>query len=145
MSTQRIKGQEVSILVVTNGTLEDTITDIQSFEFEPEFEIISKGYLGEKTNRKDEIFNGCKGSMEIHLHTKDWFALLKKIKDRAQRIAPDTVINITATLNFPDGDTPSVTIPDVKFGANPHSVPSRPEYVKVKVDFEAEDFDIDGV
>ena len=72
MSTaQRIKGQEVSLLITNAGELEDTLTDIQNFNMEYEFETKSQGYLGEKTNRQDSIFNGIKFDFEIHVHTQD--------------------------------------------------------------------------
>lgn len=141
MSKQRIRGQEVQVLITRGDSLEDTLTEIQSFNFEPEFEIKSQGYLGEKTNRKDDIYNGCKGDMELHLHSQDWFRFLTAIKDRAQRVTPDLVINVVAVCNFPDGTTPSVLFPDVKFGSTPVSISSRGEYVKVKMSFECDDFE----
>lgn len=140
--SQRIKGQEVSVLITAAGALQDSLTDIQNFEVEGEFEIKSQGYLGEKTNRKDEIYNGCKFSMEMHLHKQDWFIFQKQIKDRAQRNTPDVIFNITAVLAFPDGTTPTILISDAFFGPQPLNVSSRGDYVKVKLEGEAEDFDV---
>ena len=56
---QRIKGQEVDILIVANGIPSTAITDVRSFSAEFQFEASSEGYLGEATNRRDDIFNGC--------------------------------------------------------------------------------------
>lgn len=141
MSTdQRIKGQEVSIVVTTAGNLEDTLTDIQDFNLEAEFEIKSVGYLGEKTNRKDEVYNGCKFDLSLHLHKQRWFSFQKQIKDRAQRITPDLKFNITGVFAFPNGETPTCRIPDAKFGPQPLSVSARGDYVKVKLAGEASDF-----
>lgn len=139
--SQRIKGQEVAILITTDGNLEDTLTDIQNFNLEAQFEIKSQGYLGEKTNRKDEIYNGCKFDFELHLHKQDWFGFQKKIKDRAQRNTPDTTFNITGVFSFPNGETPTLLIPDAHFGAQPLNISSRGDYVKVKLEGEADDFD----
>lgn len=139
---QRIKGQEVSVLITRAGALEDTLVDIQNFNLEPEFEIKSMGYLGEKTNRKDDIYNGCKFDLELHLHKQDWFAFQQAMKDRSQRNTPDVVFNITAVLAFPVGDTPSILVPDVHFGPNPLNVTSRGDYVKVKLEGEADDFQV---
>lgn len=139
---QRIKGQEVSILITTDGSLEDTLTDIQNFNLEPEFEVKTQGYLGEKTNRKDEIYNGVKFDFELHLHKQDWFVFQKRIKDRAQRITPDTQFNITGVFSFPNGETPTLIIPDAFFNSQPLSISSRGDYVKVKLQGEAEDFDV---
>jgi hypothetical protein len=137
---QRIKGQEVTVLISDNGVLQDTLTDIQNFEMELQFEIISKGYLGEPSNRKDEIYNGAKFTMELHLHTEDWFNFQSDIKARAQRVQPDLIFNITAVLSFPNGDTPTVLLPDCKFGAQPMSIRSRGDYVSVKLEGEVGDY-----
>jgi hypothetical protein len=140
VAKQRIRGQEVQLLITRGADLEDTLTEIQNFNFEPEFEIKSQGYLGEKTNRKDSIYNGCKGDFELHLHSSDWFRLLAAIKDKASRVQPDLVFNVVAICNFPDGTTPTVLFPDVAWGATPVAVSSRGDYVKVKMSFECDDF-----
>ncbi len=142
MPSQRIKGQEVAVLITRDGELEDTLTDILSFNTEPELEVKSQGYLGEKTNRKDDIYNGCKFDMELHLHKQVWFSFLASIVARAKRETPDLVINITAVMSFPDGSTPTVLLPDVKFGPVPHSISSRGDYVKVKLSGECDDFEV---
>lgn len=142
MPAQRIKGQEVQVIITRGGALEDTLTDIQNLTVEAEFEIKSQGYLGEPTNRKDEIFNGVKFDLDAHLHSQDYLKFLKAVRDRAQRKTPDLVINISAVLNFPNGDTPSILIPDAKFGAQPLSVSARGDYVKVKMQGEADDYQI---
>ena len=138
--SQRLKGQETSILITQGGQLQSTLSDIQNFGMEAEFELISKGYLGEKTNRKDEIYNGCKFDMELHIHTQDWFTFQLAIKNRAQRNTPDVVFNITTVLQFPNGQTPTILIPDCFFGAHPMKIGSRGEYVSLKLEGEAEDF-----
>jgi hypothetical protein len=143
MPAQRIRGQEVSVLIVRDGALEAELTDIQNFNLEIQTEIKSQGYLGEKSARKDDIFNGVKGDMELHLHSQDWFQFLNAVLDRAKRNTPDLVFNVSAVLFFPNGETPTITIPDVKFGPFPHNVPERGDYVKVKLDFEAEDFKVE--
>lgn len=138
--SQRLKGQEVAILITQDGALQDSLTDIQNFNMTAQFEIKSQGYLGEKTNRKDEIYNGCKFDMELHLHKQDWFAFQFAIKQRAQRNTPDTMFNITGVLSFPNGQTPTVLIQDVHFGEQPLAISSRGDYVKVKLEGEADDF-----
>lgn len=140
MASQRIKGQEVTLIVTRGGVLESELTDVKSCEFAPQFEIKDQGYLGEKTNRKDDQYNGCNGSMEIHVHDGTIFAFLQSMKDRAQRNTPDVVFNISGIFSFPNGDTWTVTIPDAKFGATPISISDRGDYVSVKLEFAADDF-----
>src|SRR5262245_45375144 len=97
-TAQRIKGQEPTVIITRDGTVEAEITDIVSFEVADKLEIKEQGFLGETTNRHDYIFNGCKGNLEMQLHSQDWFLLKKAIKDKARRITPDVEINITSTL-----------------------------------------------
>jgi hypothetical protein len=140
---QRLKGQEVSILITTGGVLEDSLVDITDFTATAMFQLISKGYLGEKSERKDEIYKGIKFELTLHLHTQRWFAFQNAIKLRAQRQTPNTKFNITAVMQFPNGDTPTITIADAKFGEQPLSVKGREEMVEAKIQGEAEDFSQD--
>jgi hypothetical protein len=143
MSTaQRIKGQEVSILITNAGELEDTLTDIQNFNMELELETKSQGYLGEKTNRQDSIFNGVKFDFEIHVHTEDVWAFLQAIHDKAQRLTPDTVFNISGIFTYPNGDQPEILLSDVSFGAVPVNIGSRGDHVKFKMQGTCEDIEI---
>ena len=143
MSTaQRLKGQEVSILITNAGELEDTLTDIQNFNMELELETKAMGYLGEKTNRQDSIFNGVKFDFEIHVHTEDVWSFLQSLHDKAQRITPDVVFNIQGVFTYPNGDQPEILLNDVSFGAVPMNVGSRGDYVKFKMQGTCEDVEI---
>lgn len=133
MAQQRIKGQEVSILISQDNDLQTELTDIQNFNIELDIELLEQGYLGEGNNRHDEVFKGAKFDFEMHTHSQDIFTLAQAVLDRARRKSPNIVFNIVATLSYPNGDTPVVTLPDCKFGAIPINVPGRTEYVKVKI------------
>ena len=143
MSTARIMGQDVSILIVQDGELQDTLTAISNFEGELEFEIISKGYLGEKTERKDMVFKGVKFNGELNPFTQDIFAFAQSVKDKAQRINVDTMFNVTGIFTFPNGDTPELLFTDCAFGPIPIGVGSRTDYVKSKFSGECSDVDIE--
>lgn len=138
---QRIKGQEVVINIVNDGVLEDTLTSVTEFNDEDMLEVKSSGFLGETTNRYDDIYNGTKFDFTLNLATQDWFKFKQAIKDRARRVRPDLVFNVTATYFFPNGDAPTITYPDVKWGPIPKNVPSRGDYVKVKMEGSVEDTD----
>lgn len=143
MSDQRIKGQEVSIIITSAGELEAEITDVKSCEFAPQFEIKEQGYLGEKNNRHDDIYNGVKGSLEVHMHSGDILAFIQKIKDRATRRTPDLVFNISGVFAFPNGEVKTLTIPDAKFGPTPLSQSDRGDYVAAKFEYAADDFTVE--
>jgi hypothetical protein len=140
--SQRAKGQEVSINIVRGGVLENTFTAILNFNSEDVFEIIKKGYLGEKGDRHDFIFSESKGDFEMHLQTQDWFRFRIAVKQKATREQPDLQFNISKTLFFPNGESPTVNFNDVSFGPMPENVPARNDYVKVKVDFACDGDDI---
>lgn len=141
MADQRIKGQEVEVIIIVDGEAQDTITDVRSFEIAVKTELKEEGYLGEKTNRYDEIFNGIRGRMELHFENQDIFDLFTSVKDRAKRRTPGTQINLKATLNFPNGERPRVFIPNVFFGEMPMNFGGRGDYGTVGLEFSAEDFD----
>lgn len=134
---QRIKGQEVQVLLVQNGVPLDSITAIRDFEFNYQLEIKSEGYLGETANRKDTVYNGIAGKMSMHFESKSVFTLFQSIVDTARRRTPGTKINIKATLAFPNGDRVRVIIPDAQFGEIPVSFGGRTEYGMASLTYEA--------
>jgi len=136
--SQRLKGQEVSVLLTRDGTLEETLTNVQNFNLTAQFEVKSMGYLGEKTNRKDYIFNGGKFDLELHLHKQDYFKYFVALIDKAQRNTPDVIFNITGVFSFPNGETPTLLLADCVFGDTPLNVSARGDYVKVKLEGEVE-------
>jgi len=137
--SMRIKGQEIELMIVLDGKQMDTVTDFRSFEVASKLEIKEEAYLGEKTNRYDEIFNGVRGRMELHFENADVFDLIKAIVDRAKRRTPGTQVNIKATLNFPGGTKKRVLIPDVFFGEFPMNFGGRADYGTIGLDFSASD------
>lgn len=138
-SSQRLKGQEVSLIITRDGELEAELTDVKSCEFTFAFEVKKEGYLGEKTIRTDDVFMGVEGSLELHLHSGDVFDFVQAVKDRAQRNAPDLVFNVAGIFTFPTGEVRTLTIPDAKFGPVPISANDRGDYVAAKFSFSADD------
>ncbi len=139
MALQRIKGQEVEVLLVVDGEVNASLTDIQDFEVTREFESTSEGYLGEKSNRYDEFYNGYSGSMSLHMSDPGVFDFMQAVQDRAQRREPGTVINIKATLNFPSGERRRVLLQNAFFESIPLNVGGRGEYVSTSLSFKGAD------
>jgi hypothetical protein len=140
VADQRIKGQEVEVLLIVNGQVQQTITDVRSFEVTPKFDKLEEGYLGETTDRYDEMFKGVRGAMELHFENQDIFNLVQSVLDRARRRTPGTIVNIKATLRFPNGQRPRVIIQDAFFGDMPINFGSRADYGTLKLDFESSNF-----
>lgn len=134
---QRIKGQEVRVVMVAPSGTVTSLSDVQNLEIEPQTEILSEGYLGESTERKDDIFKGARGKMDVHLEQQAYFRFVQEVIERSQRRTPAAArFNIICTLAFPNGDRPRVLLEDVFFGSNPLSVGGREEYVSASVEFE---------
>ncbi len=137
---QRIKGQEVELLFVVNGQVQASLTDIRSFNVNPRFELKEEDYLGETSTRFDEVFKGVAFDMELHFEDAGVFQFIEKIKARAQRREPGTVINVKATLNYPNGDRPRIILKDCFFGDLPIGFGSRTDYGTLKIDGRCTDF-----
>jgi len=135
----RLRGQEVEVRIVANGTLENSITAVATFEETFKLEKKEDGFLGETNNRYDHIFQGIDGKMEFHVNSNDWMLFQNVIKLQAQRKTPNTQINLTRTDYYANGQTSIVTYADCKFGPSPTSVSGRGEFVKVSLDFSCSD------
>jgi hypothetical protein len=137
---QRLKGQEIFIAVLVNGVQQASLHDVKNFSITPNFDKVEEGYLGETTNRFDEIFKGCGVELEVHTEDEGVFAFLEAVKDRAQRRTPGTVINIIATLQYPNGQRPRIVLKDVFFADLPFNVGSRSDYASFKISGSCSDF-----
>lgn len=142
--SQRIKGQEVEVLVVVNGVPQENTTDVRNFEFEFMTEILKEGYLGETTDRYDSIFRGIRGKFEFHFENNQIFQIIQSIVAKARRRLPGTRINIKATLQFPNGQRVRVIIPNVEFGALPINFGGRAEYGSLNTEFNASEAQVIG-
>lgn len=136
---QRIKGQEVTLSFATPDGQAEGLTDIVSFEAELQMEILREGYLGETTDRRDDIFRGVSGRAELHLETQEYLAFTQRVQDRAERRSPAAgVFNATASFQFPNGQRPRITFENIFFDALPVAVSDRGSYVQVTIAFECE-------
>lgn len=142
MSDQRIKGQEVEILIVEGGSPISTISDIRNFEMANILELLTEGYLNETTDRRDEKYNGYRGSFELHFENRDIIDFVRRIVDRARRRTAGLIINIKATLQFPNGQRVRIILKDCFFGEIPMSFGSRSDYGTVNMTFEGSDYAI---
>lgn len=131
----RLKGQEVEIRVVASGTVVQEISAIASFNDNVKLELKEDGFLGEVTNRYDEILNGFGGDLEFQVTQATWYEFVNRITDRAQRKTPEVVFNVIRVDFFANGQSAIVTYEDVKWGPIPSSVASRGDFVKPRLEF----------
>lgn len=139
MTDQRLKGQECEVRIVQDGVLSDAFGAISGFDDTLKFEKKEAGYLGEKTNRHDDIYNGVDFKLEMHLQNKRWMLFQQAVKDRAMRVTPGTVFNVIVTDFYPNGESATRIYSDAKWGPMPKSIPSRGDYVSVSLDGSCDD------
>lgn len=141
MGDNRIRGQESQWIVTRGGIVEDTFSDITTVNFEFEGEIKSQGYLGQKTKKKDGIFNGVKGDFTIHSHTSNWFDFVLAINRKQKRIDPTLIINMSCVFFYDDEDR-TILFPNVSFGGIPVTLGAREDYISKKFAWESSDYDL---
>ena len=135
MAGERIKGQEVEVMLVIGGRPYTSITAVRSLEVNFDGEIKQEGYLGESTDRFDSVFKGFKGSIEYHIESRELLDMAMALTNIARRRLPGVQVNIRATFNFPSGRVARLVLVNAVFGAFPFSVGGRSEYGSVKLEF----------
>ena len=139
---QRIKGQEVEIVMLVDGAPRENLTYAKSIDINWQTERTQEGYLGETTDRYDTVFKGVQGSIEFNFDSVEVFNMISMIVDKARRREPGTRFNIKAALNFPNGSKALIVIQDAEFGELPISFGSRSDYGTFSIDYGASEASI---
>jgi hypothetical protein len=137
MPSYRLRGQEVSVQVVKGGALLADITDVKSVEVEFQLDVMAEGYVGEFTDRRDDMFKGVTGKIEFHIENGAPFDLVNEIILRAQRRVPGVQFNVQSSVRLGNGQVRRLVINDLYFGSVPFNVASRSDYVTYSLSFEA--------
>lgn len=140
MADQRIKGQEVELLLVEDNVPLTSISDVRSFEMAAQLEILKEGYLGETTDRRDSVYRGYRGRMEVHFENRDVLDFMRRLIDKARRRTPGVQVNCKVTLAFPGSDRVRMLLRDMSFGEIPLAFGSRADYGTISLDFEGQDY-----
>jgi hypothetical protein len=141
MSEFRIMGKSLSVHVVRQGVRIAEITAIKSFTFEPRQKIVTEGYLGEPTQRQDEIFDEIGGSFVVTPEGVDVLKLQEMISKRAtRRVANDEVVNCTFRIQFPNASVARITVPDMKFDPIPLQFDGRDSYAQITFTWKAQGY-----
>ncbi len=146
--TLRIKGQETQIRLIRAGRLERTLTAIKSAVWTPKFDILREAYLGETTDRLDDIYRGSGLELTFHPESPDLITLVTLIRERSSRRTPQANAHINCVFSFAFPETnlrPRVTLPDLKFSSIPINIGGRESYIDVRLSAECEDFIPAGV
>lgn len=138
----RIKGQEVKLILSGPAGVEEDLA-VVDMEIDPQMEVLSQRYLGEKTERKDDVFNGVGIRARIHMAGPKYLRLVEKIKDRAKRRLPsNTRFNAIGVFTFPDATVERLSVEDIKFASPRINVGGGTDFVEGTIEGEASDFRI---
>lgn len=130
----RLRGQEIKVVVLTDGSKVTELNSISNVSDEPEIAIQQDGFLGEIADRVDSIFHVHGGSFEMQVNTANWVLFRNAIISKAQRLTT-TVFNVVRVDIFADGTSIIYTYSNVSFGSPPQNAGGRAEFVKVKLTF----------
>lgn len=141
---QRVKGQDALIRLVSKGNLQSEITAITNFEATVDLQILEEGYLGETTDRYDEIMKGITGKLDIHWETPQVLQLAIDVLDRAKRREPGTRIDAYALISFPSlGAAKQIQFPNLFFGNMPlPNIANRSAYLKTTLNWKCGDLSV---
>ena len=137
MPSYRVRGQEVSVQVVQNGKIVAELTDVKSFDVEFEMDVMKEGYLGEFTDRRDDMFKGISGKIEFHIENNAPFDFINVIVQRSQSRVKGTQFNVQSTINLPNGQVKRLLVNDIFFSNVPVNVSGRSDYVTYSLPYEA--------
>lgn len=137
MPSYRVRGQEVSVQVVQNGKIVAELTDVKSFDVEFQMDVMKEGYLGEFTDRRDDMFKGISGKIEFHIENNAPFDFINAIVQRSQSRVKGTQFNVQSTINLPNGQVKRLLVNDIFFSNVPVNVGGRSDYVTYSLPYEA--------
>lgn len=138
----RLLGQDTEVVVIKDNEPILTITAVKSFELGIQLEVLREAYLGETTDRRDDVFRGIRARLELTPEGREPIDLAVAVKERAQNRRSGVKISVKSTFSFPNGDRVIVVVPDCKFGEIPIGAPGRTDYVSMTYDVEADDFKV---
>ncbi len=135
----RVKGEDTRLTFSTPTGPAEGLDLIESWEATLQLEIQRQGYIGEKSDRRDEIFKGCAGQCVVHMDSPGYLRFTQLVQDRAQRRTPASgKFNCTISLSYPDGTRARLTFEDLKFGDLPLRGPGRSDHVTGSITWECE-------
>jgi len=137
MPSYRVRGQEVSVQVVQDGKIVAELNDVKSFDVEFQLDVMTEGYLGEFTDRRDDMFKGISGKIEFHIENNAPFDFINAVVQRSQSRVKGTQFNVQSTVNLPNGQVKRLLVNDIFFSSIPVNVSGRSDYVTYSLPYEA--------
>src|SRR5512147_918828 len=83
----RLRGQDIVLRILQDGALVDELQAVGSFNDEVKLEIKEDGFLGEPTNRYDQILNGYGGDLEVQVNSPSYLTFVASVEAKGKREA----------------------------------------------------------
>ncbi|RJO64870.1 MAG: hypothetical protein C4523_17710 [Myxococcales bacterium] len=139
MSVLTLRGDAVDISVEVNGQTKEVFTCAKSIDTTFNVDTEQVGYLGQSTDRTEEVFNGANATIELDQNTPEYLKLISFFVGRARQRLPGVKVNVSAKYTFPTGETQTVILQDVK-ARNPQlTAKSRRERVGGKLEVHSDE------
>lgn len=133
MTQQRIKGQEVFIIMSIDNKVDDKVGPFTDMTVTLRKEIIEGEYLGQTTTFFDDVFKGCMIELTYHMRSARMLKIIDRDIKRARYLSGGLVrLDISAQMAFPGLVVP-YTFLDVRLDEHPISVADRKSYVEGKL------------
>jgi hypothetical protein len=139
---QGIKGQDTVIQVIKGGSVEKSLTSVKDFSIQFDISILSTGYIGETTERKDEVFRGVSGKITVDWTDPNIVDFVDSLVKRARRELPYFSVNIMSTITDANGDAKRIIIPDAFFENPDANMTGRDAYMETTLTFQASEYTI---
>lgn len=134
----RVLGQQTQVAFILDGEVVSQTFAIKSNSLNFQMEILTEGYLGETTNRRDNVFNGMAGSVDLHFSNVRLFTFVQALVDAARRRVQGVNMNVKHTYQFMNNRRAIVVLPSVSVGEIPLNNGGRAEFVTGTIPYEAE-------
>lgn len=138
----RVKGQETIFRFIKDNKLVAEVSDIQEFDFEFDRTLLEEGYVGEKQNRYDDIYNGVKGNTSFHISDHNLIAFFSELNDRSRRKVASFRVDAITVVEFDDGESTKILLTDLFFGSIPFRNSGRGAYIASSLTFACSDYKI---
>ncbi len=133
MAQQRIKGQEIFIIISVDNKVNDKVGPFTDMTATLRKEIIEGEYLGQTTTFFDDVFKGCMIELTYHLRGAQMLKIIDADIKRARYLTGGLVrLDISAQMAFPGLVVP-YTFLDVRLDEHPLSVSDRKSYLEGKL------------
>ena len=137
---ERLKGQECIVRFIKQGQIVQELVDVKNVEVEYMMDILEDGFVGETTDRYDDVYKGMSGSMTIQIEDATVYNFIIDIINRARRKVPMFQVDLLGVFQFSNGTTSKRLLADLRFGPFRESNGGREHFITIDMTFKCSEF-----